>query len=37
MAAAPEPLVLLALVALVGYVRRDPVLVLVARIKQNQA
>jgi uncharacterized membrane protein YphA (DoxX/SURF4 family) len=37
MAAAPVPLVLLALVALVGYVRRDPVLVLVARIKQNQA
>ncbi|MEK6695186.1 MAG: DoxX family protein [Nitrospirota bacterium] len=35
MTAAPVPLVLLALVALVGYARRDPVLALVGRFKQS--
>ena len=35
MAAAPVPLVLLALVALVGYARRAPVLALLVRIKKN--
>lgn len=35
MTAAPVPLVLLALVALVGYVRREPVLALVSRCKPN--
>jgi uncharacterized membrane protein YphA (DoxX/SURF4 family) len=33
MTAAPVPLVLLALVALVGYVRREPVLALVSHLK----
>ena len=33
--AAPVPLVLLALVALVGYARRAPVLALLVRIKKN--
>ena len=33
--AAPVPLVLLALVALVGYARRTPVLALLVRIKKN--
>lgn len=33
--AAPVPLVLLALVALVGYARREPALALLARIKKN--
>ena len=35
MTAAPVPLVLLALVALVGYARRDPILALVTRFKQS--
>ena len=35
--AAPVPLVLLALVALVGYARCAPVLALLARIKQSQS
>lgn len=37
MTAAPVPLVLLALVALVGYARREPALALLARIKKNEA
>ncbi len=37
MTAVPVPLVLLALVALVGYARRGPVLVLFTRMKQDQA
>ena len=37
MTAAPVPLVLLALVALVGYTRRAPVLALLARTKQSQS
>lgn len=35
--AVPVPLVLLALVALVGYARHAPVLALLARMKQSQA
>ena len=35
MTAVPVPLVLLALVALVGYARREPVLALLARIKKD--